>query len=120
MVHCIITYLFYFQLDLGFTAVCMATACMFMTCFVLNCGLVLFTGTFETYDDIHLFSRQSTTGYDEQLKLGLSSMAMGVWGWWAFDIFTLIASYLSATIIATQTILRSIGLLTFMLPVGIS
>jgi MATE family multidrug resistance protein len=45
---------------------------------------------------------------------------MGVWGWWAFDIFTLIASYLSVTIIATQTILRSIGLVTFMLPVGIA
>jgi hypothetical protein len=22
-------------------------------------------------------------------------MLMGVWGWWAFDIFTLMASYLS-------------------------
>jgi len=49
----------------------------------------------------------------------LNSLAMGVWGWWAFDIFTLIASYMDTTIIAAQTILRSIGLLTFMLPVGI-
>jgi MATE family multidrug resistance protein len=45
---------------------------------------------------------------------------MGVWGWWAFDIFTLIASYMSKEVIAAQTILRAIGLLTFMLPVGIS
>jgi Na+-driven multidrug efflux pump len=44
---------------------------------------------------------------------------MSVWGWWAFDIFTLIASYLHAVVIAAQTILRSIGLITFMLPVGI-
>lgn len=44
---------------------------------------------------------------------------MGVWGWWAFDIFTLIASYIGSEIIAAQTILRSIGLITFMLPVGI-
>lgn len=45
---------------------------------------------------------------------------MGVWGWWAFDIFTLLASYMSADVIAAQTILRTIGLITFMLPVGIS
>ena len=43
---------------------------------------------------------------------------MGVWGWWAFDIFTLIGSYLSESIIAAQTIMRSLGLLTFMIPVG--
>lgn len=47
-------------------------------------------------------------------------MAMGVWGWWAFDIITLIASYMGTNIIAAQTILRSIGLITYMLPVGIS
>lgn len=44
---------------------------------------------------------------------------MGVWGWWAFDIFTLIASYLAADIISAQTIMRSLGLLTFMVPVGL-
>ena len=43
---------------------------------------------------------------------------MGVWGWWAFDIFTLIGSYLAESVIAAQTIMRSLGLLTFMIPVG--
>jgi len=47
-------------------------------------------------------------------------MAMDCWGWWAFDIFTLIASYMAANVIAAQTILRSIGLITYMLPVGIA
>jgi len=28
------------------------------------------------------------------------SLLMGVWGWWAFDIFTLIASYLATEIIS--------------------
>ena len=49
----------------------------------------------------------------------LNSLAMGVWGWWAFDIFTLIATYMDTAIIAAQTILRTLGLITFMLPVGI-
>lgn len=43
---------------------------------------------------------------------------MGVWGWWAFDIFTLMASYLSIDAVAAQTILRSMGLMAFMIPVG--
>ena len=45
---------------------------------------------------------------------------MGVWGWWAFDIFTLMASYLSTEAVGAQTILRSVGLLAFMMPVGLS
>ena len=43
---------------------------------------------------------------------------MSVWGWWAFDIFTLMATYLGGTVAAAQTIMRSIGLLTFMIPAG--
>jgi len=49
----------------------------------------------------------------------LNSLAMGVWGWWAFDIFTLIASYLGTAVIAAQTSLRTLGLITYMLPIGI-
>ena len=45
---------------------------------------------------------------------------MGIWGWWAFDVFTLISSYLSVDIISAQTIMRTLGLLTFMIPVGFS
>jgi Na+-driven multidrug efflux pump len=45
---------------------------------------------------------------------------MGVWGWWAFDIFTLIASYLGVEIVSAQTIMRSLGLLTFMFPIALS
>lgn len=47
------------------------------------------------------------------------NLLMGVWGWWAFDIFTLIASYLSTQVISAQTIMRSLGLITFMIPVGL-
>ena len=48
------------------------------------------------------------------------ALLMGVWGWWAFDIFTLIGSYLSVQVISAQTIMRSLGLLTYMIPLGIS
>lgn len=40
-------------------------------------------------------------------------------GWWAFDVFTQMAAYSdSTTITAAQTILRNIGLFTYMIPVG--
>lgn len=45
---------------------------------------------------------------------------MGIWSVWAFDIFTLIASYLSVDIISAQTIMRSLGLTSFMIPFGFS
>jgi len=41
-------------------------------------------------------------------------------GWWAFDVFTLLASQLSETDIAAQTILRNVGLFTYMIPVGLA
>ena len=45
---------------------------------------------------------------------------MGVWSVWAFDVFTLIASYLSVHEVSAQTIMRSLGLTTFMIPFGLS
>lgn len=49
-----------------------------------------------------------------------ASMALGVWAWWAFDIFTLICSYLSTDILSAQTILRVLGLYSYQIPLGIS
>ena len=47
-------------------------------------------------------------------------MFMGIWGWWAFEIFTFMATYLGETQAAAQSQMRSLGLLTYMLPVGYS
>lgn len=47
-------------------------------------------------------------------------MSLSVWSWWAMDIFTLIASYMPDKELTAQTIMRSITLLTFMIPVGIT
>ena len=41
-------------------------------------------------------------------------------GWWAFDVFTQLAALLSEREVAGQTILRNIGLFTYMIPVGLS
>lgn len=75
---------------------------MFLTRFVLNLGPVMFDkGKFPTYDDVFLFSSQSYTGVEKQFWLGINSLSMSVWGWWAFDVITFIASYLGAIVIAS-------------------
>jgi len=43
-----------------------------------------------------------------------------VMGWWAFDVFTQLASLTTETDLAGQTIMRNIGLFTYMIPVGLS
>jgi len=53
------------------------------------------------------------------MKLGGVSIMLTVMGWWAFDVFTLLASQLTDKDIAAQTILRNIGLFTYMIPVGL-
>lgn len=52
---------------------------------------------FTFYDDVHLFSRETTTNLGPLIKLSIQSMFMGIWGWWAFEIFTFMATYLGET-----------------------
>ena len=44
---------------------------------------------------------------------------MSVWSFWGFEAYTIMASYLGVNDVAGQVILRSLGLLTFMIPLGI-
>jgi Na+-driven multidrug efflux pump len=53
-------------------------------------------------------------------KQGWQSFLLKVMSWWAFDIFMLISSTMKKTDTAAQTILRSIVLFTYMIPVGLS
>jgi len=53
-------------------------------------------------------------------KLGFDSVLLKVMAWWAFDVFTQLASFLSVSELGGQTILRNIGLFTYMIPVGLS
>lgn len=46
-------------------------------------------------------------------------MSLSVWSWWAMDAFSLISTYLAATVITAQHIMRNITQMTFMIPSGI-
>lgn len=57
-------------------------------------------------------------GFSEMNKQGWMSFVLKVMGWWAFDVFTLLAASLTVEETSAQTIMRNIGLYTFMIPVG--
>jgi MATE family multidrug resistance protein len=118
--HFICVYLFINVMEWGFTGICVATSLQFVIRQVICVIQINTTPALKNTYGVKLFSRESTIQVGYQFNLGIMGMLMGVWGWWAFDIFTLMASYLSVTIVSAQTIMRSLGLMTYMIPVGFS
>jgi len=118
--HGIMILIFYVWLDMGYQGVIWATGVMFLFRFSGNYFMVVCRNDVKQYDDVHFFSRETTMNLMPLFRKSMSATALGVWGWWSFDIFTLMATYLGATQAGGQTIMRAIGLLTFMLPVGFS
>jgi len=96
----------------------LATGFMFFVRFCVTFCLVTLRDDVRKHDDVYLFSWESCTNVMPLFRKSLASLALGVWGWWSFDIFTLMATYIGTTEAGAQTIMRSIGLLTFMMPVG--
>ena len=119
--HGICIGIFVYGLDWGFTGNCWATAMVFVGR-TISTQLFLYIkrDSFKFYDDVKLFSRETTSNLGPLIKVSTMSMFMGIWGWWAFEIFTFMATYLGETEAAAQSQMRSLGLLTFMLPVGYS
>jgi len=42
-------------------------------------------------DDVKLMSKETVSNLGPMIKVCFMSMLMGVWGWWAFEIFTFMA-----------------------------
>lgn len=121
LIHGLLVYILVFVCDWGFTGICWATAMVFVTKSVTTqIFLRVKADSFTYYEDVKLFSRETVSNLYPLLILCLQSMFMGIWGWWAFEIFTFMATYLGETEAAAQSQMRSLGLLTFMLPVGYS
>lgn len=93
--------IFYFWLDLGFTGICWATSMVFVGRFVCAQFFIRFSSCYKWFDDVHLFSRETVSNLGPMIAVCTSSMFMGIWGWWAFDIFTFMAQYLGHTAAAT-------------------
>ena len=120
LVHFVAIGITVFVMQKGFQGVCIATSISLASRFVIANILVWCIEREENGVNARFFSSDTFRDLWPQFKLGIQSMGMSVWGYWALDIFTLMASYLSIEAIAAQTIMRSLGLYTYMLPVGLS
>jgi multidrug resistance protein, MATE family len=117
-VHLICIFIFYYKLQMGFTGICWATALHFLARFLVSFLLMMYSNHWKTFDDLSFVSAETFSNLGQQISIGLKATAMSCWGWWAFEILTLMASYLTDDALAAQVCLRSLGLLTFMLPAG--
>jgi Na+-driven multidrug efflux pump len=118
--HAIMICIFYLWLDMGYRGVILATGLMFFVRACVNISLVEMRNDVRKHSDVHFFSKETVTNLGPLFFKSLSSMFLGVWGWWSFDIFTLMATYIGPAAAGGQTIMRSIGLLTFMMPASFS
>ena len=110
-----------YGLDWGFTGICWATGMVFVgRLLATQLFLVAKADNFTFYEDVRIFSKETITNLSPLVKLSMQTMFMGIWGWWAFEIFTFMATYLGEVSCAAQSQMRSIGLLSFMLPYGYS
>jgi Na+-driven multidrug efflux pump len=99
------------------TAIC--SAIQFMTRSAVGFTLTWFdkdiNGAFISFRD-----PESWKDLKEMYAYGYNTVLLRVMAWWAFDIFTQLAATLPKNYLSGQTILRNIGLFTFMLPAGLS
>lgn len=102
--HALAIYVFYFLLEMGFLGISIASACMFMARFFMNVGMVSYSKSFKSTPNITFWEKKSFNFKDpvfkQQIWLCIYALGMGVWGYWVFDIFALMASYMSASVIA--------------------
>ena len=78
----------------GFVGVCWATAFMFFLRGALSYACVRYGGRFPLFSEVNLFTKETVSNLSPILSLDLKAVSMSIWSAWAFDLFTLIASYL--------------------------
>ena len=83
--------IFVFGLDMGFTGICWATAMVFVARFLCTQSFIWFRSDLQWFDDVKFLSRETFTNLWPMTVICLGSMFMGIWGWWAFEILTLMA-----------------------------
>ena len=101
IVHILLVLLMVNYLQWGFTGICIASCCQFISRWAIaNFQVNFYWPELREKHGTKIFSKESTENLGRQISIGVWGMFMGVWGWWAFDIFTLMASYLSLTSIS--------------------
>jgi MATE family multidrug resistance protein len=118
-VHICMLPIFVTWLDMGLTGVAIATSIHLFSRFAICHCLIMCNKRFGKYYKENLW-KEAMLDLWPQFWFCLKSTPLSALPWWGADAFTFIASQLSTDVLAAQTILRNITLLTFMFPVGIA
>ncbi|TNV79517.1 hypothetical protein FGO68_gene531 [Halteria grandinella] len=104
-------------------AISIASSAQFAVRYLVTVGYVKFCGKFDGPDhQVSFTDPDSLRNWKSQFIFSLQCMSLSVWSWWAMDVFTIIAANIPDSppeIVNAQHIMRTMTLLTFMIPVGI-
>lgn len=132
LIHFVVAPYLAINLGWGFFGVSVATAIHWLCRSAISLGLVWRDKECRQCL-IPITHEDSWKGLGDILKWGFNSFLLSVMGWWAFDVFTQLATQVKdddddgkhrdskdMKYVAAQTVMRNIGLFTFMIPVGLS
>ncbi|KAI8375752.1 mate-domain-containing protein [Choanephora cucurbitarum] len=101
----------------GFAGAPLATACSYWLMLILLICYIRFVDGKQAWGG---WTSECLTGWVPFLKLSIPSLLMITAEWWAFEISSLAASYLSTRDLAAQSILLTTCSATYTIPFGIS
>ena len=114
------SYYLYSVMDMGLQGIAYAVGSMFTLRAIILMSMVHYTSLFKKFDDLYFFSWETFTNIGPLLDMNFKSALMSVWGAWSFEAIAVMATYLGPEVIATQTIIRSIAMLTLVMAKGYS
>ncbi|KAI8982017.1 mate-domain-containing protein [Mycotypha africana] len=111
------TFVYLPPFKLGFMGAPLATSCSYWLMLTLLICYIKFVDGKAAWGG---WSRECLTGWVSFLKLSVPSLLMITAEWWAFELSSLAASYLSTNDLAAQSIVLTTASATYTIPFGIS
>lgn len=119
VIHCFMCSMLFDLFENKMTAISIATSTQFVLRFVFSYYFVHWNPELKK-GLIPLTDSESFEGLGEVFKLGTTQVMLNVNGWWAFDILTQMTSFVGEIDLAGQVIMRNIGLVAYMIPLGLA
>ena len=79
---------------MGFDGICLATGLMQVVFGLTGLFLVKYSGEFQTFIDVNLFSWETVSNLKPLLLQDLKSIGTQIWMFWNADSSVLVSSYL--------------------------
>ena len=121
LTHIVVLILLLGVFDMGFDGICITMSLSLSARWVGSMLYMRFTSNKKITDHNTepFFTRLTIQHLGYQVKICLVQCMMNVWPVWGFELYTMMAGYISTTAMAAQSILRASSLLVFLFPFGI-